>query len=287
MSNLHNRRRAGFTLVEIVAALGAFSIAFLSGFAAIGALMIRQDINYRCTVASSAAMLFLKQNKLKGYEDYSWDDPDSDPKNTPNAAIPIGTARQIKALSLSEIPRKSGFFEFECRFMNTPPSEGVVAVNDGTGPKNAKYPKDVTPDSDPAVLPNFLDDEPDKGAWAVPIGTKFRGYPVSILGLESPDFPGLAKTVDTKDSTSGAILPFAKIYTFKPTSTARIQSDLTSDPINLIEYRAVLWTKTRKESSADPAAHKDKLIFWYGAPEEIEAGRPTTLDYLGAYEYGN
>jgi prepilin-type N-terminal cleavage/methylation domain-containing protein len=69
MSNQAKRiARSGFTLVEIVAALGAFSIAFLAGFAAIGALMIRQDINYRATVAGSAAMMFLKKNDTKGYD---------------------------------------------------------------------------------------------------------------------------------------------------------------------------------------------------------------------------
>jgi hypothetical protein len=61
MSN-RAKNNLAFTLVEIVAALGAFSIAFLAGFAAIGALMIRQDINYRHTVAASMATLLLKDS---------------------------------------------------------------------------------------------------------------------------------------------------------------------------------------------------------------------------------
>lgn len=48
---------AGFTLVEVVAAMGAFTVAFLAGFAAIGTFMIRQDMNYQRTVASAAVML--------------------------------------------------------------------------------------------------------------------------------------------------------------------------------------------------------------------------------------
>ncbi len=51
--------RSGFTLVEVVAALGAFAIAFLSSFGAISALMLRQETSYRSTLAATAAMLVL------------------------------------------------------------------------------------------------------------------------------------------------------------------------------------------------------------------------------------
>ncbi|MCK6488407.1 MAG: hypothetical protein L6R48_08785 [Planctomycetes bacterium] len=40
-----------------MASVGAFTIAFLAGFAAIGSFMIRQDMNYQRTVAAAAMML--------------------------------------------------------------------------------------------------------------------------------------------------------------------------------------------------------------------------------------
>lgn len=49
--------KSGFTLIEVLAAVGAFTIAFLAGFAAIGTFMIKQDMNYQHTVAASTAML--------------------------------------------------------------------------------------------------------------------------------------------------------------------------------------------------------------------------------------
>jgi prepilin-type N-terminal cleavage/methylation domain-containing protein len=155
MSTRANVNLNGFTLVEVVAALGAFAIAFLAGFAAIGALMIRQDINYRATVAASAATIFLKKDGSKGF--------------------------------------------------------------------------------DAAYAVDYLT------SYAIPAGTRFRGYPVS------------------ETSPSGAI------YTFK---TGTINN------VSLGEYRSVLVT--------NPAG---KLMFWYGAPEEIEAARAATLDYLGSYAY--
>lgn len=181
MSTLRHNR--AFTLVEIVAALGAFSIAFLAGFAAIGALMIRQDINYRSTVAASAAMLFLREGKTKAY----------DPTDV----------------------------NFEVKFMSV------------------------------------------AGGYAIPDNTLFRGYPVSLPALTpGTTYPG----VDSK-----------KIYTFK-NGLVDINgaTDSAGKFVDLSEYRAVLWTKV---------ASVNKLIFWYGAPEEIEAGRATTLDFLGVYEY--
>jgi prepilin-type N-terminal cleavage/methylation domain-containing protein len=45
----------GFTLIEVLAAVGAFTIAFLAGFAAIGTFMLKQDMNYQRTVAAGAA----------------------------------------------------------------------------------------------------------------------------------------------------------------------------------------------------------------------------------------
>jgi hypothetical protein len=151
--------RTGFTLVEIVAALGAFSIAFLAGFAAIGALMIRQDINYRSTVAGSAAILLLRNDS--------------------------GTT------------------------MNTTLRDAVMVRK------------------------------------SVPAGTKFRGYPVA----DTPPAAG------------------SDIYTFT-SSTAVVKNGVWS------EYRAVLMTDTGSRAT-----------FWYGAPEEIEADRSTTLDFLGAYDH--
>lgn len=57
MSACHNKHsRRGFTLVEVLAAVGAFTIAFLAGFAAIGTFMLRQDHNFQRTQAAAAAM---------------------------------------------------------------------------------------------------------------------------------------------------------------------------------------------------------------------------------------
>ena len=57
-----NRFR-GFTLIEVVAALGAFSLAFLTGFASVAALTVRQELNYQATVAASMASMLLAKNK--------------------------------------------------------------------------------------------------------------------------------------------------------------------------------------------------------------------------------
>jgi prepilin-type N-terminal cleavage/methylation domain-containing protein len=57
--------RNGFTLIEVMAAVGAFTIAFLTGFAAIGTFMIKQDLNYQRTVAASAAMFLAKWHSDK------------------------------------------------------------------------------------------------------------------------------------------------------------------------------------------------------------------------------
>lgn len=53
------RARAGFTLIEVITALGVFTIAFLSGFAAIAVMMQQMQLVYRNTVAASAAMVVL------------------------------------------------------------------------------------------------------------------------------------------------------------------------------------------------------------------------------------
>lgn len=161
MSDLHHNK--GFTLVEIVAALGAFSIAFLSGFAAIGALMIRQDINYRSTVAASAAMILGRKN---------------------------GTMLTYNS-------------EFETAYMN--------------------------------AIPAFA-------------GCKFRGYPVVPIDGITMSALGLTDSVAT--------------WTFKVGATP-----------SFAEYRAIIMTK-----------HGKGIAFWYGAPEELEASRATTLDYLGVYK---
>ena len=55
------RPRTGFTLIEVVTALGVFTIAFLSGFAAIAVLMQQMQLSYRNTVAASAATLVLSK----------------------------------------------------------------------------------------------------------------------------------------------------------------------------------------------------------------------------------
>lgn len=59
------RTKSGFTLVEVIAAVGAFTIAFLAGFAAIGTFMIRQDMNYQRTLAASAAMFLAEWHTNK------------------------------------------------------------------------------------------------------------------------------------------------------------------------------------------------------------------------------
>lgn len=169
-------RNRAFTLVEIVAALGAFAIAFLSGFAAIGALMIRQDINYRSTVAASAAMLFVQK-------------------------------------SVTE----------------------VNALTNAT-----------------ALM--------DEHIGGIPADTRFRGYPVAPEG--------------TPLSAADLILD-NKIFTFKTVSPLPGSLPLT-------EYRPIIMTRIRVGTTG-PAG--GRMVFWYGAPEEVEAGRATTLDYLGSYYY--
>ena len=156
MSNLRLR---AFTLVEVVAALGAFSIAFLAGFAAIGSLMIRQDINYRATVAGSAAMLLLRND--------------------------------------------------------TAPTVNTVLRD---------------------AIMNSL---------TVPPLTRFRGYPVT----------------DTAPADG------SPIYTFTATTTA---------------INNGIWTEYRPILMSDNGS---RMSFWYGAPEEIEANRAATLDFLGAYNH--
>lgn len=52
------RRRAGFTLVEVLAAIGLFSLMFLAAAGAVGSLAAEQSLNYQRAV-SGAAMLLL------------------------------------------------------------------------------------------------------------------------------------------------------------------------------------------------------------------------------------
>jgi type II secretory pathway pseudopilin PulG len=56
------RNKSAFTLIEVLAAVGAFTIAFLAGFAAIGTFMIKQDAAYQRTIAATAAMLLADQH---------------------------------------------------------------------------------------------------------------------------------------------------------------------------------------------------------------------------------
>lgn len=49
--------KRGFTLVEVLASIAAFTIVFLAGFGGIGKLLLTQDQNYARTLAASAAML--------------------------------------------------------------------------------------------------------------------------------------------------------------------------------------------------------------------------------------
>lgn len=60
--------RFAFTLVEVIASIGIFAIAFLVGASAISAFLLKQEENYQRTVASSAAMLIVdagyRENRL-------------------------------------------------------------------------------------------------------------------------------------------------------------------------------------------------------------------------------
>ena len=49
--------KRGFTLIEVVGACAAFTIAFLAGSAAFARLLQQQTVNYHRTLASAAAML--------------------------------------------------------------------------------------------------------------------------------------------------------------------------------------------------------------------------------------
>jgi prepilin-type N-terminal cleavage/methylation domain-containing protein len=51
------RRNAGFTLVEVLAAVTIFIIAFLSGTACISQLLVNETMQYQRTMAGTAAML--------------------------------------------------------------------------------------------------------------------------------------------------------------------------------------------------------------------------------------
>lgn len=57
--------KSGFTLIEVLAAVGAFTIAFLAGFATIGTFMIRQDMNYQRTQAAAAAQFLTEWHTNK------------------------------------------------------------------------------------------------------------------------------------------------------------------------------------------------------------------------------
>lgn len=59
------RNRRAFTLIEVLAAVGAFTIAFLAGFAAIGTFMLRQDMNYQRTQAAAAAQFLAEWHTNK------------------------------------------------------------------------------------------------------------------------------------------------------------------------------------------------------------------------------
>jgi type II secretory pathway pseudopilin PulG len=180
-------RLGGFTLVEVVAALGAFAIAFLAGFAAIGALMIRQDINYRATVAASAAMLLIQKATLADTA----------------ATVETEALNNAALLMTSKTYKTTG--------------------------------------------PNVKD------------GMKYRGFPVS----------------DAADIISGTTNLLTVAYTFKTPGFAPPPPAGFTDTADLAEYRPIIMT---------PIPGK-KMLFWYGAPEEIENDRATTLDYLGGYSY--
>lgn len=54
---MQERPLAGFSFVEVLAAMMVFTLVFLTGFAGIGRLMLIQDQSYARTIASSAALL--------------------------------------------------------------------------------------------------------------------------------------------------------------------------------------------------------------------------------------
>lgn len=63
------RLRIGFTLIEVVGAVAAFTIAFLAGSAAFARLLQQQNTSYQRTLAASAAMLVADWNvdkRVKG-----------------------------------------------------------------------------------------------------------------------------------------------------------------------------------------------------------------------------
>lgn len=51
--------RSGFTLVEVIASIGIFAVAFLIGASAISSFMLKQEESFQRTVAASAAMLLV------------------------------------------------------------------------------------------------------------------------------------------------------------------------------------------------------------------------------------
>lgn len=59
------RSRSGFTLIEILCAMGAFILVFLTGSGGLMRLMMTQTINQQRTVAASAAMLLADWHTTK------------------------------------------------------------------------------------------------------------------------------------------------------------------------------------------------------------------------------